>query len=68
MQLASKLVLALLVTDSCRPHPLTFGNWGNIFNSVTYRKQGILSGWPKQKKKWQDASTLHGCEAKELPR
>ena len=27
MQLASALVLALLVTDFCRPQPLTFGNW-----------------------------------------
>ena len=30
MQLASKLVLALLVTDSCWPHPLTFGNWVTV--------------------------------------
>ena len=53
MQLASSLVLALLVTDSCRPHPLTFGNWvTNVYfickkvGRSGYRKQGILSGRP----------------------
>ena len=27
MQLASKILFAILVIDSCRRHPLTIGNW-----------------------------------------
>ena len=39
MQLASKLVLALLVTDSCRSHPLIFVNW--VTNIVCKKKKWV---------------------------